>query len=317
MIINVYLQFFLFTLSLFSIWFISEKIVNAVVQISDLFNISAFFIGFVFIGIAAGIPELFIAITSALNSVPEIAVGDVLGANFNDLTLVIGGTALVGGLIKVKDDERKNLLFMLFLIAIAHVFIFYLGTISSIHGLFLIFLYFIGILFIWKRTVKEKKIQKFKNRPSFKKKIIACFKLVTAIALLLLFSQLSVNLAVDIAKNFKISLEVFGVTIFAIVTSLPELSLGLQSVRKEEYSLALGPILGSVLQQSCLSFGCLVLLSKQSVTILPLKTLFLFFALAMFVLVCSLVISKKIQRKYGIILFSLFLVSFFYHLFIH
>ena len=47
------------------------------------------------LALATSLPELFVGITSALEGTPNLSLGNVIGSNIADLSLVIGGAALV------------------------------------------------------------------------------------------------------------------------------------------------------------------------------------------------------------------------------
>tara|TARA_B100000927_G_scaffold241522_1_gene203017 strand:- start:254 stop:775 length:522 start_codon:yes stop_codon:yes gene_type:complete len=71
------------------------------------------------------------------------------------------------------------------------------------------------------------------------------FCLLIGLFLLFYGADLVVIYAVDIAQFLKISETIIGITIIAIGTSLPELSVSITSALKGQHGLAVGNIIGS------------------------------------------------------------------------
>ena len=57
---------------------------------------------------ATSVPELFVGITSALAGKSALALGNVIGANIINLTLVIGIAILLGRGIKIESKKTKT-----------------------------------------------------------------------------------------------------------------------------------------------------------------------------------------------------------------
>ena len=71
------------------------------------------------------------------------------------------------------------------------------------------------------------------------------FCLLIGLFLLFYGADVVVIYAVDIAQSLKISETIIGITIIAIGTSLPELSVSITSALKGQHGLAVGNIIGS------------------------------------------------------------------------
>jgi len=69
--------------------------------------------------------------------------------------------------------------------------------------------------------------------------------LITGLIMLIVSSRMLIWGALEIARCFGVSDLITGLTIVAVGTSLPELASSVVAVRKGEYDLALGNILGS------------------------------------------------------------------------
>src|SRR3989344_4188863 len=90
-------------------------LVKLLVNISKFLNLRGFIVASVIMAFSTSIPELFVGINSALLKTPIISLGNVIGSNIVDITLVIGIAALLArGKLKYKDSKTNiDLLFIL------------------------------------------------------------------------------------------------------------------------------------------------------------------------------------------------------------
>jgi cation:H+ antiporter len=89
------LEFGLLILSMIFIALSSEKAVKYVSGLSNMLKISGTAAGFIILSVSTSLPELFVAIQSALTNVSNFSVGNVFGANISNITLVIGLAAIL------------------------------------------------------------------------------------------------------------------------------------------------------------------------------------------------------------------------------
>lgn len=312
------LQVVIFIIAFVVMWIASNKVIDFGVETAKVFNVSKLFIGFIFIGLSTALPELAVALTSAFDGIPEIAAGNIIGANFNNISLVLGLTAFLGGGLCVGKKDKKNLLILLLIISFLFLFVFWAGQLSFLHGIVLILSYFFTLLWMWKsKTVVEDENKDVDQRPSYTyhDKLITIFKFILSVFVVLLASEFAVGRSEIISNMLHLSIETFGATIFSIVTTVPELVLSINAVRKKEHSIALGTLIGSVLPHLCLCLGFLTFFSNKIISIVPLQSFAIFIFAALFIISLSLWVHNKISKFAGLALFVLFVVSFVYHLF--
>ena len=60
------------------------------------------------VALSTSLPELFVGIAAGLNNTPEISLGNVLGSNVANVSLVIGGASLMAGSVSVVGDFLKR-----------------------------------------------------------------------------------------------------------------------------------------------------------------------------------------------------------------
>ena len=318
-------------LGLIGLWWSSGKSVVYSIKLSKIFGITTFFIGFVLIAVSTGLPELAIMIISLWKKVPEISAGDIIGSNLIDISLVLGLPAILLGTLNVKKNDKLPLMLMLLVTSLVMAFVFVVGVLTPIYGAILILLYFVSIWWLWHtkatRLVREeeavRRLGGNKNRIQSKplsEKLWIVAKLLFSLSLVIIFSKIAIDCTITLTNYFKFSLEALGATVFAVGTSLPELALCMQAVRKKEYSLAFGNAFGSVLEQATLILGFLVISSKKPINITVLRPVAPIMFLAYAVMAHSFLKKPKVGRQVGLgrieglILLFLFILHMVYYL---
>lgn len=125
-------------------------------------------------------------------------------------------------------------------------------------------------------------------------------------------SDLFINGAVDIARHFRISELIIGLTLAAVGTSLPELASCLAAIRQRQTDILTGNIIGSNLFNLLMVLGFCGLLKPFSLSSQILtRDLPVMFSLSA-VLVPILVVQHGLTRYHGLIL----LLSYIAYLFI-
>ncbi len=73
----------------------SKLLVDSAVALATAMGVPAMIIGLTIVALGTSLPELVTAVTSARRNVSDLAVGNLLGANVANLTLIIGSAATV------------------------------------------------------------------------------------------------------------------------------------------------------------------------------------------------------------------------------
>ncbi|MBM3893648.1 sodium:calcium antiporter [Candidatus Dependentiae bacterium] len=316
---------------LFGLWFSGDAVVSNAILVAHRFNVSTFFLGFVVLAIAADIPELAITISSALAGVSEVAIGDIIGGNFSDVTMVVGSALLIAGnKIRMSAADNKKLLGILFLTSLIMFTLLCLGNITALHGLVLLAVYAAVIVYFWKH--KEMRdlvhgeeeilpadclrcVQKSCSSCCKKAKKPHCpystslllLKLAVSLGAVMVASHVTVTYALALSEGLSLPLETVGATILGIGTTLPELALCFGALRRGDFGLAIGPTLGTVLGQTTLILGLLAVLSNKPVQLAGLHWACMFMFLAFGVLAFGLMKRRPMGRGTGAALVSLFI----------
>jgi len=84
----------IFLVSCFLFYISGELIVESLIKIAKFLGWKEFALSFIIMSIVASFPNLFVGIFSAINNIPELSFGDVIGGNVIDLTLSVALAAL-------------------------------------------------------------------------------------------------------------------------------------------------------------------------------------------------------------------------------
>jgi len=281
--------------------FSARLLINSFKKISAKLGGRDFALSSLIIGLGTSIPELIIAIDAALIGKPNLSLGNVLGSNIANLSLVIGGATLLAGKVKIMNEIVKKDVYYTFLIAAAPLLLLSDGQLNRLDGAILLVLFF-----AWQALVFSKKK---KRRGTFlaglKTKATSVFSAPKALAtmaaslvIMLLTAEGLVKTALSLATDLKVPFFLLGVFVLGAGSSLPELVFETQAIKKGEKAIVMGDLFGSIVANSSLILGITVLIAP--LTLFQVKeylTISLFF-LVTFFLFYLFIKSKHMLEKW-------------------
>lgn len=102
-------QLLFFALGAFLVILGSRLVVNNGVTLARVLGVSELVIALTLVSVGTSLPELVTAIASARKGHPDLAAGNIIGANILDLTWVLSGAALVNPLPLSPQTQRVDL----------------------------------------------------------------------------------------------------------------------------------------------------------------------------------------------------------------
>lgn len=302
---------FIFIVSIFLLLSASEWFIKSLIKIAGALRWREFAVAFFIMAFAVSIPNFFVGIFSALNNVPELSFGDVVGGNFINLTLMIGIAALVSkqGLTAQSKMVQKTLIFSVIITAMP-LFLLLDKTLSRLDGIILLLCF--GF-YAWWLFTKEERFRKVYHEDLQKPKLKSFFynSMTFAVAILLLFlgSWGIVRAANNIAIELNLPLVLLGGLIIGFCNALPEIIFAIRAAKKGEDWLILGAVMGSVAVTSSLVLGVVALINPivvNNVSLFVLLGAFLLTALVSFLFIVRS--DRKISRKEGILLIGFYVI---------
>lgn len=233
-------------------------------------RVTPLIIGVVIVGFGTSAPELIVSALAAGRGQADVAVGNVLGSNIANLSLLLGiGAALVPLKVSSKTVRKEALL------VTAAVAAFGLaiqgGGINRWEGTALLLGLAAALLTITKSNDQDQLgVDAVELGSSDHRLSVEVARTVAGLAGTVGSAQLLLWGALDLASQAGLSEGFVGATLVAIGTSLPELVTVVQSARRGETDLIVGNLLGSNLFNA-LGVGAVIgLVGGGSVTSGPL-----------------------------------------------
>jgi cation:H+ antiporter len=288
------------SLSLIAVF--SDKLVGQVTTISRALGLSEMAAGFILLSVATSLPELSVSTIAALAGEGGLSVGNVLGSNIANLTIIIGLAIFIAKTeVLVKGESQKELVQFLFVTSIIPLFIVQRGSLGPVLGLVLL------ILFIYFGVTVSRKVEK-NNRNKLIEPInrhtlsFAILKFATSTALVIVLSKFVVDSSVDIAEFIELPPSIIGATIVGLGTSLPELATTIQALKKKLFSMALGNLLGSCITNITLILGVSSLVTFSQVNVLAVQSIMFYVLLSSLSVWYMVGTGKRISRREALLL---------------
>ncbi|MBK5134123.1 hypothetical protein JJE00_06820, partial [Candidatus Bathyarchaeota archaeon] len=119
------------SVSLLLIGILSDRIIRYVLVIAKGLGLSDMAAGFVLLSVVTSLPELSVSALAALSGEGGLSVGNVLGSNIANLTIIIGLAVFFSKKsVSLKGESQKELIQFLFISSIIPLFIVQRGTLS-------------------------------------------------------------------------------------------------------------------------------------------------------------------------------------------
>ena len=296
----------------------ADRFVTGSAQISRIFMIPPLIIGLTIVGISTSVPEILVGTVAAINDKTHIAVGNAIGSNIANMSLVLGGAALCRAFQIQSRTLTREYLVMLFVFALGLLLMLdlYLDRIDAAILLLGLVSFLVWTVYMAKNTkasdpiVKEIE-QELPKAVSTPKSLML---LIGGLIVLFLGAKVLIDGAINVAQSYGISDLVIGLTIVAVGTSLPELAATILAIYKDEADLAIGNIIGSNIFNILAVLGFPVLINPDVFdNEVLIRDIPLMFGLSL-VLGGMILIFKKINRISAIFLLTVF-IGYQVHLF--
>lgn len=186
-----------------------------------------------------------------------IAVGNVVGSNICNTTLVLGAAAIIMPVSANRSVIRRDIPIM---IGISFLLILLSANsyISRIEGIMLfagIIAYILYNYRLWKKgaagtLVPQATEELIDTKNSGKQAVVNSglrqgILIVAGIAFVVIGAQVLINSVVVIMEGFGVSEKFIGLTIVAVGTSLPELATSIVAALRKEMDISIGNLIGS------------------------------------------------------------------------
>lgn len=281
-------------LSLLLITLLSERVIRYVITLSRILGLSQMAAGFILLSVATSLPELSVSTIAASMGEGGLSVGNVLGSNVANLTIIIGLAILLSKTaISVKAESHKELVQFLFISSIIPLFIVQRGSLGPVLGIVLL------ILFVYFGVTVSHKTEKARQGETVGKKAMSTIwlKFTISVILIILLSKLIVDSSVEIAEFAGLPPSIIGATLIGLGTSLPELATTIQALKEKLFGMALGNLLGSCITNITLILGVSSVISFSNVNVLAVESIMFYVLISSLSVWYMIGASERIGRR--------------------
>ena len=289
----------------------SDIAVKHSATLAQQLGISNLVIGVTLVAIGTDIGEIFNSIIACSMGHGDVDVGDSVGSDLAQLTLIFGILPFVCGSFRV--DRRSFIVLgaceILSLIVIYTIVV--KGYITRLDAIFMVgslVLYLIIIYYVTKDTIIEK-VDLIITKSDKPKKYHLC---IAALGFFGVFiaSYMIVLSVIAISAELGVHEFIISFIFLALATSLPELAVAITALRKKHYDMAIGDIIGSCIVDSTLSIGIGQIIWPQAVTAELAVPAILVTIFASFVVIIVVSARQKVDKKAGALFIALYVMSF-------
>ena len=224
------------------IWVSAEKLEKYSVLTARKFGFSPFFIGSTVIAFGTSAPEMLTTLFVSLENKGSMVIGNVIGSNVANLSLVFGSMLLVVSLKKLQIRQDPSIKKNLVILVISSVLVWIVIAINPFNifsSAILLTSLALVILYWFRNGVNDAEEEKSLGEKGVSSKLIISLVFLVFAAWLITFG------ANQILDEFNLGQLFIGYTVLAIGTSLPEIAASVSLALKGRYETVSGTLIGS------------------------------------------------------------------------
>jgi len=215
-------------------------------------GVSRIVIGLTVVAFGTSAPEMLVSAMASFAGSGEMGIGNAVGSNITNVTLVLGAAAIVGPLSIHSRLLQREIPILFVAMAVSWWFL-WDGELTRLEGVLL----FMGLIamVVWLGIQGAKEASAGTEDAAIQfgdddipnalptSRAVGLF--VVGLLFLLIGSRVLVWGSVDLATSLGVSELVIGLTLVALGTSLPELAASVAASRRGEQDIAVGNVVGS------------------------------------------------------------------------
>lgn len=288
----------------------TQMLVRLAENASYALRISPLIVAIMLISIGTSLPEMAVSGISIVQGDVGLAMGNILGSHIINILLVLPVGILMGGLTIGTTKTQRNL-FMLVTVTALFVMVQFAHFPPLLMGAILLLGAILVSIIEYQLAVQGRTKE---DREFFRKttpRLLGKWAAVEALASMfgvMLGGVIVVTSLEYISERSGISTTYFGLTLIAVVTSLPELVTTIYSQEHDEDKITVGNIIGSNIY-NLLLIGGFVSCFSSNIVISPVTWVWLIASTGSLVLILRGYRGKTVPRWVGLVLL-MFLVGF-------
>ena len=292
--------------------FSADQFVKGSARLALIFRVAPIVVGAVVIGFGTSAPEMVVSGLAAARGDLDIGVGNVIGSNVANMSLVLGAATFVATIpVKSATLRREAPL------SVAAVVVFALliqDGIDRWEGVLLAVLLVVAMAMVLGAARRDDPLAEgvdelIGDEEEFST-AVEVTRTVVALAFVVGSATLLVEGAVRVAEELGLTGGFVGFTLVAVGTSMPELVTAVAAARRGEAELLVGNLLGSNVFNSLAVGGVIGIVGPGPI----LDTTLVEVGSVLMIGICVLswvlmIIGTRVSRKDGMLLIALWIAS--------
>lgn len=228
-----------------------EALIRGSLALARRLGVSPLLSGLLIVGFGTSTPELVVSLDAAINQKPDLAIGNVVGSNIANILLILGVCAAITPLAVKPLALRRDALVVVFA-SVLFLFLAHSGSLGRLEGS--AYLACLCAYLFW--AYRSERVhatpggdilvaesQELTRLPASMP--LMALAVVGGLGLLIGGSRALITGATGAASSLGVSEAIIGLTLVAVGTSLPELTVGVMAALRRHADVAVGNILGS------------------------------------------------------------------------
>ena len=277
-------------------------LVGGAASLAQALNLSSVVVGAVVLGFGTSAPELVVSTIAAWRGTPALGIGNIVGSNVANLTLILGIAGLITTVNLTPSVIRRQAPLSMLSVAVFAVTVID-GHLSRMEGVVLSALLIATLIYLVRAPSESTAVSTATEISAVR----SLLKALIGLAGVLAGAHFAVKGATRGAEEWGLSGGFIGFSLVAVGTSLPELVTVIVAARRKETGLIVGNLFGSNIFNSLAVAGAMGLVGAGRIGDTSLTRFGVGSMLVVVVLACCLGVRKScISRADALLLLAVY-----------
>ncbi len=247
---------FTFLFSTAIVWFFAGMLIESVDRVAKRFHKTGFSVAFFVLGVLTSLSEISVAINATIDRVPQVSVGNLVGASFVVLLFIIPFLAIGGNGINLKHTISKSNMMLAWAVIVLPAFLVIDGHVTRIDGIIALIAY----SWLIRAIHRQRELKKVSGNVLVLEQKWDALKIVIGAGAIFIAGRFLVEQAVYFSVLLDVPSSLIGLVLLSVGTNVPEFVIAARSILKKHKDIAFGDYIGSAAANTPI-FGLLALMN--------------------------------------------------------